>query len=368
MADNSDATLMKVAVFGLAVSLMCTVMISILITGEGSDYDYDAIQGYRSELVEFSGESMLNQTPWVLTHVYTPWNESLDPATHTTEDGWLYGEDIQDYQGLGRPAKIRLDPTQKSSVLLGYTEDRVQYTTLDGYQFWSSKNGGLWEYVNYVVPIEKLMNWFGASSEITSNHSPNNWDYTGYRYVFDPTLPFSATNPDGTSIGTRDGALSLVWYSFGGQEGLSGGLDVYNGEVLLASYSATDIIADYRTESGYATVYDFDFNGTHLNLSVQFDANVIEGGKSLMQAWTEGDWSMAISSLSAGNFFDIEGSTSFTATAGSMINTFIQIYTFNVPSIDNPWMDILMWLIVGLPMTMAMALITLRLVNGFRVL
>ena len=367
-ADSSDATLMKVAIFGITVSLICTVMISVMIAGEGGDYDYDAIQGYRNELVEFSGESMLNQTPWVLKHVYTPWNESVDPTDHTTEDGWLWGDEIKDYPGLDSSAQIRLDPTQKSTVLLGYTEDRIQYTQVDGYHFWSSKNGGVWQYLNYVVPVEKMMNWAGVSSEITSFHSPNNWNFTGYRYVFDPTLPFSATNPGGTTIGTRDGSLSLVWYSFGGQEGLSGGLDVYGGDILLASYSATDIIGDYRTESGYATVYDFDFQGTHLNLSIRFDADVIEGGKSLMQAWTEGNWSMAISSLSAGNFFDIEGSTSFTATAGNMIHTFIQIYTFNTPSIDNPWMDVLLWLIVGLPMTMAMALITLRLINGFRVL
>lgn len=363
-ADSSDATLMKVAIFGITVSLICTVMISVMIAGEGGDYDYDAIQGYRNELVEFSGESMLNQTPWVLQHVYTPWDVSLDPATHTTEDGWLFGTDVTDYPGIGSSARIRLDPNQKSSVLLNYTENRLEYTQVDGYHFWSSKNGGVWQGVNYVVPIEKIMNWAGVSSEITSYHAPDNWNYTGYRYVFDPTLPFSATNTDGTAVSTRDGSLSLVWYSFGGQEGLSGGLDVYGGDVLLASYSATDIIADYRSESGYATTYDFDFQGTHLNLSVRFDADVIESGKTLMQAWTEGDWSMAISSLSAGNFFDIEGSTSFTATAGNMINTFIQIYTFNTPSIDNAWMDLLLWLIVGLPMTLAMALITLRLING----
>lgn len=358
---------MKVAIFGLAVSLVCTVMISVLINADG-DYDYDAIQGYRSDLVEFSGESMLNQTPWVLVDVYTPWDESKDPASHTTDDGWLWGEHIENYPYLNEATGIRLDPTQKSSVLLGYTKERVEYEQHEGYHWWSSQASTFSKVTNWFFPVERIMNWLGTDSEITSHHAPNNWNYTGYRYVFDPCLPFSATNTDGSTIGTRDGSLSLVWYSFGGQEGLSGGLDVYGGDILLASYSATDIISDYRTESGYATVYDFDFQGTHLNLSIRFDADAIEGGKSLMQAWTEGDWSMAISTLSAGNFFDIEGSTSFTATAGSMISTFIQIYTFNVPSIDNAWMDIILWLIVGLPMTLAMALITLRLINGFRVL
>ena len=88
----------------------------------------------------------------------------------------------------------------------------------------------------------------------------------------------------------------------------------------------------------------------------------------LMQAWSLGYWTMAISSASAGNFFDIDSSTSFTVTAGNMIETFIQIYTFDLPSVDNTWMDLILWILVGLPMTLAMLCITLRLINGFRVL
>lgn len=51
-----------------------------------------------------------------------------------------------------------------------------------------------------------------------------------------------------------------------------------------------------------------------------------------------------------------------------MIKTFIQILTFSTPSIDNPWMDMVLWLIVGLPMMLALLCVTLRLINGFRVI
>jgi hypothetical protein len=363
---NSDSTLMKVAIFGICMSLICTAMFSVMLS-TGGDYDYDEIDSYRDDLIAFSGESMINQTPWVLTHVYTPWTSDLDASTHTDADGWLYGSEITDYSYLKKSADIKLSPNQKSAVPLTYTEERATYTVEDGYEWWSYKSGSV---VGWVL---SPFTWVGEKAGLLDpvaykDVTANAWNYTGYRYVFDPTLPFKSTSTDDAKTSTVDGALSLVWYSYNGQEGLSGGLDVYGGEILLASYSAMDIIADYNDASGYATTYDFDFSGTHLVLSIRFDANALEDGTPLMQAWQDGDWSMAISSVSAGNFFDLENSTAFTATAGSMIETFISIYTFSMPSIDNPWMDVILWLIVGLPMTMAMLFITLRVMNSIKII
>lgn len=148
--------------------------------------------------------------------------------------------------------------------------------------------------------------------------------------------------------------------------GIVRGLEIYGGQTLIASYSAADIVSEYNTASGYASSYDFDFQGTHLNLSVRFDPTVTESGTPLMQAWQQGQWSMAISSVSAGNFFDITGSSSFSATAGGMIETFTKVFTFDLQT-GNAVIDLVLWLMVGLPMMMAMLCIALRLVNGFRV-
>lgn len=366
MADsaNSDQTLIRIAVFGITVSIMCTIMISALVVDTGSDYDYDEIQGYRSDLVQFSGESMLNQSPWVLKHVYTPWDPGMGTDGHVDSDHWLFGEDkTSEYSDVGKSADIHLDPDRKSTRTIGYTEGVTTQDVVTGTKSWYIESP---VFKGQPLAISKLISVFSDPYE-RSTVSLNAWNYTGYRYVFDPTLPFtSGTAGDHTS--TVDGSLSLVWYIYNQQQGLSGGLDIYGGEVLLGSYSTTDIIAAYDTASGYATTYDFDFEGTHLTLSIRFDQDRIEEGATLWEAWNDGDWSMAISSLSAGNFFDITNSSAFTVTAGSMIDTFIKIFTFDVPSIDNPWMDLIMWLIVALPMMVALLCITLRLVNGFRVI
>lgn len=364
MAEEGTSTLITIAVFGVTFSLMATIGIGVLFSGYGSAYNFDEIMDYRDELVDFSGETMLNQTPWVMTSVYTPWNSTLPVEGHIDPDGWLYGEKITDYESIGKSADIRLDPTKKSSVPLTVSDDTYSYQSNQGFQWWVDANGLFPRLIPLTLSISSAL---GIDPVVRSDETATLWNFTGYRYVFDPTLPFA--EEDGDDIpSSRDGSLSIVWYNYSGQEGLSGALQIYGGDILLASYAATDIIAAYSAASGYASVYEFDFQGVKLNLSIRFDQDAIDNGIPLMQAFVSGDWSMAISSLSAGNFFDVEDSTAFDMTAGSVIDTFISIYTFDMPNTSSPWADLIMWLLVGLPMTMAMACIALKLISSLRLL
>lgn len=367
---SSDQVLIRIAVFGVCMSVMCTAMISLLVLDNNGDYSFEEIQSYREDLSSFSGSSMLNSTPWVLTAAYTPWTGETPLINHTDPDGWLFGQkltaaDMGDYGDyLGTAANIKLDPSQKSNVPISPSGAVYSYVDNRNVVWWADSD--TW-YGWITRPIGEFFGLDTGERDVNAHV----WNYSGIRYVFDPCLPFQYVDTSGTvssdQISVRDGALSLVWYNYlasnGSQEGLSGGLDVYGGRVLLASYAATDIIAAYNTASGYATVYDFDFEGTHLQLSIRFDQAVIDNGMPLMAAWTNGDWSLAISSVSAGNFYDVENSNSFVSTAGDMIQTFIQIYTLSLPSINNPWMDIILWLLVGLPMTVALLFVTLRVIS-----
>lgn len=349
MAVGDDATLIKLAVFGITVSLIATAGIAILIA-PNNNYDYDEISGYRNDLANFSGKSMINNTPWVLTQVLTPWEAGMGVEGHIDSDGWLYGNSIDDYSYLGQAADIKLSPNQKSNRMLTIGEG-VDYDYISGQEWWAGTNDWGWT-------LKGVGEFFGIDPYQHTTGIANSWNYAGYRYVFDPTLPFAA----GTS--SVDGALSIVWYSIDGDEGLSGGLQIYDRSTLLASYSAHEIADTYESKGGYATTYDFDFEGVVLKLSIRFDQTAIDNGMSLYEAFTYGYWSMAISSLSAGNFFDIENSNAFAATTGSMLDTFIGIYTMSLPSIENPWMDVILWLLVGLPMTLALAIVAMRVMKS----
>lgn len=383
MASSDDSTLVKIAIFGIAMSLVVSAMCTMFLAGT-SDYDYDAIAGYRSDLVKFSGESMLNETPWVLSHVYTPFQPSQvaeeDTPNHRDEAGWLFGEDVTTYPYLHKSADIKLAVGQKSNQELSIG-DPYEYTYRGGYKAWAGGN-------NLGIDLRPIAQFFvnlatgggvapglNAPNDLGDDYGRiyetaigNNWNYTGYRYVFDPTLPFA----DESS--SKDGQLSIVWYDYDQNTGISGGLDIYGAghaygespaETRLASIGADEIIRGYQSSGGYSAIYPFNFGGVHLKLHILFDPQVMDNYNMLREAWDAGAWSMAISSPSAGNFFDVENTSTFTNTAGNMIDTFVQIYTFQVPEFENdPWANVILWLMCGLPMTFGMLLITSRLVGG----
>lgn len=376
-AGGDDNTLIKVAVFGIAFSMLVTVMLTFFAAGT-SDYDYDVIKGYQNDLAKFGGDSMLNDTPWVLTHVYTPFDPANtapeDYPNHIDEAGWLFGRDITNYPGIGQVAGIRLDKNAKSNQMLtiGNTSN---YSFVSGKEWYAGGNDFGIDLTStrlgwgFFEGLSKFGIGSGGSGDIYTSGNANNWNYTGVRYTFDPTLAFAS----GTS--SKDGMLSIVWYQTETDTGISGGLDIYNShlheygtpadDTRLGSISASSIIAGYQSSSGYATTYNFDFNGTIIHLSIAFDPDVLTKYPSLRAAWDDGAWSMAISTVSAGNFFDVENSNAFVNTAGSMIDTFVDIYTFSYPQFeDEPFANVIMWLMVGLPMTLAMLLITMRLVGG----
>lgn len=376
LADGSgERTLIKIAIFCIAMSVMSTCLVAMYVEGSG-DYDYDTINAYRSQLTDFSGGQLVNDTPWVLNGVFTPFTPGSIPDSeipnHIERDGnrttgWLFGQKITNYQYLGQVADIKLDPNQKSNQLLT-VGNPVDYSFQNGRSWWNGGN----EWGVSIVDAD-IIRWFSQTTgigdisedygyEITTG-AANNWNYTGYRYTFDPVLPFNDSQAS-----TKDGRLSVVWYQIPGDTGLSGALEIYadkdHEQIKLGRISANDIIHAFRSSEGYVQIFDFNFEGTHLNLTIRFDPTVYNNYNTLQAAWDAGSWSMAVSSASAGNFFDIENSNAFNVTAGSAFDTFIQIYTFDYPHFENTWVEFVMWLLVGLPMTMGLLFITMRLVGG----
>ena len=372
------AVLTKIAIFCIAMSVLSTCLVTMYVAGS-SDYDYDTINAYRSDLTTFSGGQLVNDTPWVLNGVYTPFTPGSIPdediPNHIERDGnrttgWLFGEKITTYPYLGEVADIKLDKNQKSNQLLT-VGNPYDYEYRNGKTWWAGGNewgvtvidpdvirwgAGILESIGIDTGVNENTGYDMASG------SANNWNYTGYRYTFDPVLPFSS------QASAKDGRLSLVWYEIPGDTGLSGALEIYadkdHEQIKLGRISAKDIINTFRSAEGYVQTFDFDFEGTHLNLTIRFDPTVYNTYNTLQAAWDDGAWAMAISSASAGNFFDVENSNAFNVTAGSALDTFVQIYTFDYPHFDNSWVELIMWLLVGLPMTLGMLFITIRLVGG----
>lgn len=362
--SSNDGLLLGVAIFCTVMSLVSTMLISAMLPSLTLGYSYDDLQSAREEVVAFTGDTMTNTTPWELTAVYTPYE--VGSSYNVDGDGFLYGSSVN-YAEIGKHADIKLDPGYKSTTTLSQNQTDITLTTREVKPIYTrSGTFGTAAFAGQMY-LKTFTDWiddkFGTNinydyvnavtREVTTSYQT--WQYTGYRYLFDPMLPIDYSGQNDEKVSAVDGSLSIVWYKTPMGEGLSGGLVIYDkDQVIISNYAASDIIRDYDSTSAHSTRYNFVFEGIQLQLNIRFDADVLNEAVSLEEAWTEGRWSMAITSPSAGNFLDLKNSTSFTQSLGSLVDTFVDIYTFDVPNVDNWFYELILWLLCVFPAQLAL--------------
>lgn len=365
MADGSnDGLQMNIAVFCIAMSLVITFLLPMVLPGSGDQTDWEEVYGARAELEGFTGASMTNQSPWQLTGVYLPYVQGNE---YQIIDEWLTGSSVS-YSQIGEYSGIKLDPSQKSSVPLAVQEDRKTINTGEFQWYWKAYvdipgffdldgTNSLYDFANWV---STSLGWGEIDPYVYETAEFPTWEYSGYRYEFQPVLKINTSGGE-NALATDDGKLSIVWYDTYGTEGISGGLMLYSNQTrgLIANITAAEIVADYSRSSAYASQYVLDFDGVPINMYIKFDPEVVTGSQDLMDAWSAGDWSLAFSVTSASNLIDIENSTANAVSAGTMIDTYVKIMTFDVPNLNIYWNAVLYVLCV-LPLQFASILFLSR--------
>ena len=357
---SDDSLQVGTIVACIVMSLVLTMCIPYM----APDYeaqDYESLYAARQDVQAFTGASMTNKAPWALTGIYTPY-ESGNLADHVTDSGWLYGQSITSSNNpdnsvsagyLGKYSGIKLDPNQKSAMPLSQGET-LSYTVqsdMKWYYHAALRDG---QQTNYIF---KFLDWLGADVDpwIYSDVPAPTWTYTGYRYEFSPLTKIST---DGSTVAGQDARLSVVWYSeyldaYGvGSEGLSGGLVLMNSKTnaIIANITMDEIVSDYNLSSQYSTAYRLDFDGVQIDFNIRFDPDQIAAGtKTLSELWTTGAWSMAVTAISAGNLMDISSSTSLSTSVGSILETYQQIFTLDLPNVPTTW-SIVLWILCILPL------------------
>lgn len=378
-SGGDDRLQVQLAVFGIVISLMVTALLPVLIpTGNAAGYTLEEIYAERNSLELYTGESMINQSPFKLVHVYLPYTLG-DAEYHLTEEGWLYGSELKNEEeepsyvinGVEQIGKteVRLDPAYKSSVPLyqsptAYLEYKKisMWDDLLGGGFWSELANGIFEWIS--LPGAHIEFADDLSYERPSTAYYPTWNYSGYRYEFDPMLRIQ-TNTDGEpSVNMKtvdDAKLSIVWYDTDGQEGISGGLVLYNQRTnaILASYTAAEIVANYDPLSQTASKFYLDFDGTRIWMWIKFDPDVLINNLDLSQSFTLGRWTVAFTTASADTFLDLQNSQSFTSSLGGMLETYIGIFTQNLPQLDPIW-NLVLWVVCVMPMSLAVILFLSR--------
>lgn len=360
-SGGDDRLQVGMAVFAVVVSFMVTMMVPIVAPAydTSTGYTYADMYAERASLEAFTGESMTNMAPWKLTGVYTTWTlgdslDNIDPET-----GWAYGESIP-YSQIGKTSQIKLDPAHKSDRPLHYNTYEGAIPEIVEQNWWAYRSDGS------LTIFGQLADWIGLSTVtvVQEQQDVNSWQFSGYRYEFDPMLVIDYTNPDDpySKESTTDAKLSLVWYK-GDQigQGLSGGLILYSNTTngVVANITMDQILSSYNSVSSYSTKYKFDFQGVQLYLNLRFDLDVITGAQDLNQAFDEGRWTIAITALSMDNWMNFTQSNSLSNSTANLLDTYIQIFTLSFPTVDFFW-SIVLWVICILPVQLVVLMFASR--------
>lgn len=316
-----------------------------------------AAEDIRDEVLQsylnFTGSARKEQ-PWALTGIYTPY---LGGSYNYTPDGWLYGREITSYT----PSQYSNDPNRAYTVVKGMDgieknpSDCAIYTyrigsydndtwipdnetkTYDGHN-----NGDVYTYVAMDVG-QKSDIFFTEQLKKTSGQYFY-YEYTGYRYRFQALQEgYTVSYVDGKSVVTKISAttssLSLIWYDFASQSGISGQLIISGSDKGVAQITAEDIIKAFNSATNTAR-FELNFNGVPMAIYLRMDPSMTSQGVSIEECYNRGWWSVMVASYTTNAVEQTAASSPF--SPDKMWNTAIDLLTFNLDEYSlSPVMSII---------------------------
>lgn len=335
---SSEAFIQGALIFGVITIFLMPVMISVFMSPvldeDASDdalASRDVIDNFNTAYMNFTTNGSKKEQPWALTGIYTPYAGGV---YHYTPDGWLYGELVTSYtpsqynSGLDYYRVVRgmngveNTPESTTGVVYTYATDN----TMDGHN-----KGDAYTYVTMDRSQQSNI-FFTDQLKHQSGHGFY-YEYTGYRYSFQPLESgyTQYTDADGnkgiTKMNATTSSLSLIWYNFATQSGISGQLILTGSDYGVSYLTAADIITAFNSATNTAR-FEMNFNGVPMFIYIKIDPSKTYQGVSVEQCYNEGYWSLMVSSLSTDpNDYYTAG---YSFSPEKILDTALALMTFNL--------------------------------------
>lgn len=303
---NSNEYFVKGA---LTFSIMTMVLMTSFITVFAPDPD--TVEGYESELssltsayYDFTGSSNTNEQIWGLTGIYTPYGIDKDGNSSTkygtSDDGWVYGARIESftpsqYDGeatLNNGAEGYTVTYDKNKGLYYYTKHGTDLLDITNGTVSSPSDGTLYTTVS-MDPKFKSDQFFTVGTKKEMENGTFFYSFSGYRYSFsslsdyyyDKSTPITHTNT----------SLSLIWYQYTTDSGISGQLVLSGSDSGVSYITAAQIVQAFNSANS-TSKFTMVFNGINMNLYIKLNPYAINHGYSVEDCYNRGYWSVLVTS------------------------------------------------------------------------
>ena len=309
----------RMIIFAIAVLFLLPTFISIYADGgdgAGENID-DLLDGY----YEFTGSTPAQESVWALTGIYTPY--SGGESYGYTDDGWLYGSIVGAESGY---SPDQYTGSQSYTVQRG-DDGLYRYvvanggTTADGHS-----DGDLYTSVSFDAS-QKSDIFFTESNRVDSGGFFY-YEYSGYRYAFQPLADYDGVDADGNRVPVTANttSLSLIWYEYYGNSGISGQLVLTGSDSGVAYLTAQQIIHAFNYTTSTAK-FNMAFNGVDMNIYIRINPYYLAQGYSVESCYNQGYWEIMVTSMSTD--VDAYNTTEFSFNISNIFETIINLFTFN---------------------------------------
>lgn len=314
-ADNNFS--FKMIIFAMAVLFLLPTFMSMYV-GTSSDADQN-VNDLLDDYYDFTGSNAVSESVWALTGIYTPYTGTTTYGY--TDDGWLYGSVVGEGTGSYTPDQY-VGTSQTYSIQRG--EDGLyRYTSAsaDGHEA-----GDL--YTNVAFDSSHKSSIFFTEAGKVESGDFFYYEYTGYRYAFQPLANYNAQDSEGNPVPVlaNTTSLSLIWYEYYGSSGISGQLILSGSDGGVAYLTAQQIVTAFSSTTSTAT-FNMTFNSVDMRIHIRIDPYYLSQGYSIEQCYNMGYWSIMVSSLSTD--IDAYNTTDYGFNIWSIFETLIDLFTFN---------------------------------------
>lgn len=311
--QSSEYFVKGALMFSLTTMLLMTSMIAVFIQPEDTAYGYESeMDELLSQYENITGGSIKNEQIWGLTGIYTPYGKGEDgndsDAHMTLSDGWVAGSRINSYT----PSQYHGDKALAGGKE-GYT---VTYDTTKGLYYYTSHGSNLLDITDGTVSDpdnsdqdtpatlytsvamdrqQQSKQFFTVGTKTQLDNGTFYYNYTGYRYCFQALKDFYYT--ESTPITHTDTSLSLIWYQYTVDSGISGQLVLSGSDSGVSYITAAQIVQSFNSANA-TSKFVMKFNGIDMNIYVHLNVYAINHGYSVEDCYNLGYWDVMVTSPS----------------------------------------------------------------------
>lgn len=334
MGFSNESFVKSALVFSITSMVLMTAFISIFAPYNDQDLE-SSLSQLTEDYYKFTGAEPTSEEVWALSGIYTPYgvdeNGEQSTAWGTTPDGWVYGARIQRYE----PSQFTDLYDDKEAYTVVYDEDRgLYYYTAAGADLdykvaepdpdtgvIDPEEGTL--YTSVAMDKEHKSDiFFTSGGRQSMENGTFYYQFSGWRYAFQPLRDYKASND--LNVDATTSSLSLIWYNYYGDDGISGQLMLSGSDSGVAYITGPQIVQAFNSAS-FSSKFEMVFNGIDMNVYIKINPYALQH-YSVEECYENGWWSVLITSPSVA---DSDGFTLSAFSPEKAFDVIVSLLTFH---------------------------------------